>query len=103
MQHDWISEPVHDQDGLDGGAVAVVQPEADKSRWRMTGVAVNGNYGTASSDFDGVDQLRKDIHDRRVSLLGLERRPGVVHVESESYGVSDQRKSRSAIIGIRVA
>ena len=92
----WISGPVYDQDGLDGGVIAVVRPLVEENRWRMTGVAVDGDYGTASSDYDGVDQLHRDFQDRRVSLLRLERRPGVVRIESETDRSLEDAKAAAA-------
>ena len=82
----WLYPTEYFEDG-EGGVVAVVECCNEENGWRMTGIAANSDYGDASSDYDGVDQLAQDIRDQHVHRRRswLESLQGIDQVESETY------------------
>ena len=80
----WLYGPDYGEDE-ESGVVVVVESCDETGKWRMTGIVATGDYATAHSPRDGVDQLVEDIQDRHVHRRGLESREGIEQVESETY------------------
>ena len=76
--------PQYCEDG-EGGVVAVVESCDEGGGWRMTGIVATGDYGTAQTPRDGVDQLVEDIRNQHVHRRISESCNGIEQVESETY------------------